>query len=375
MAWREYVDPTTGDTWTTDDAGNFLPGGLADNGITGQQGAAVGGGKTLKQMTSELRAAGYPGPWDDASVQVAYARTVNGGAGTGGNSYYNPGAANLAMQLANQAAQQAYLNARLEFEKYQYSNLSAYQKEQLAQQKAQQAWTEKYQTSMLTGTLDGVDTLQKQLQQSQIALNTADTTGYYNGSPTMAREQMQGNLTGYYNGQATLGREQMQNQTALGYLNLLGSLRGPQNYFQYMKVLNGTPGGMRDLVNAAAGQYALPGYGGGVQMPIEPASLSGLLSDVGGRYTPMADNGQVQGKSGASPNAGGNYQYLGGASDAQLTSPSQWNARNYARMSPTQKDLLYGYYESKGWRPEDAQYLFQQSLPKYQGPQAGAVRM
>lgn len=33
----------------------------------------------IEQMKSELRVAGYQGPWDDASVRAAYARTVNGG--------------------------------------------------------------------------------------------------------------------------------------------------------------------------------------------------------------------------------------------------------------------------------------------------------
>ncbi len=37
------------------------------------------GGKSLDQMTQELRQAGYNGPWDQASILAAYKRTVNGG--------------------------------------------------------------------------------------------------------------------------------------------------------------------------------------------------------------------------------------------------------------------------------------------------------
>ncbi len=46
-----------------------LPGGAAPS----------SGGKSLDQMTSELRAAGYNGPWDANSIMAAYKRTVNGG--------------------------------------------------------------------------------------------------------------------------------------------------------------------------------------------------------------------------------------------------------------------------------------------------------
>jgi hypothetical protein len=233
-------------------------------------------------------------------------------------------AAQLAMQEANLQAQIAYQNAMLEFQKYQFNNLSAYQKETLAFQKAQQAWAE--------------------------TMDRAGVTGYFEGKPTFQREQME-------------------NQTALGYLNILGGLRGPADYYQYLKVLNSTPQGMRDLVNAAAGKYAMAGYGGAnPQAMTEAASLGTLLQDVGGT-----------GAMAAQPAAQAEGQIAGqGGGDAQaqaLPSPSQWNAANVNRMTPTQRDMLLGYYESKGWRPEDAQALFRASLPKYAGPQGGAVRI
>jgi hypothetical protein len=50
--------------------------------------SAAAGGKSLDQMANELRAANYPGPWDEASVRAAYQRTARpedqGGGGGGG---------------------------------------------------------------------------------------------------------------------------------------------------------------------------------------------------------------------------------------------------------------------------------------------------
>jgi hypothetical protein len=53
----------------------FSTGGLAA--VPGSY-TTVNGPKTLAQMHAELQGANYPGPWDDASVIAAYARTTNG---------------------------------------------------------------------------------------------------------------------------------------------------------------------------------------------------------------------------------------------------------------------------------------------------------
>jgi hypothetical protein len=57
----------------------------AENAYNASQGGTPTiGGKSMDQMRAELQAAGYGGPWDDASVQATYARTVNGGSAGGG---------------------------------------------------------------------------------------------------------------------------------------------------------------------------------------------------------------------------------------------------------------------------------------------------
>ncbi len=56
------------------------------NSSGGQPGTLQPAGKSVAQMRIELQAAGYPGPWDDASVSAVYARTANGGNANSGLS-------------------------------------------------------------------------------------------------------------------------------------------------------------------------------------------------------------------------------------------------------------------------------------------------
>ncbi len=243
---------------------------------------------------------------------------ANNFVGPSGSGYTNIQADALLQQVAYQQAMVAYQNAQLEFQRHQFDHLSAWQKEQLALQRAQDAWNKTYQEA---------------------------------------------SLTGYYKGAATIEREQMNNQTTQNYLNLLASLRGPADYFQYLKVLNSTPQGLRDLVNAAAGKYSMSGYGGAnPTATTEAASIQSLLKDV-------ASGGQQRLTGLIAPET--NAQTM----QQVLPSPSQWNAANYNRMTPTQQSLLKAYYESQGWRPEDVEALFRASLPKYTGPTMATIGM
>lgn len=209
---------------------------------------------------------------------------------------FNSGAADYAARLADSAAQQAYLNARL--------NLDA---EDLARKKAADAWQKTYQEASLTGM--------------------------YGGSPTLANRQFQA-------------------QTTSDYLKLLASLRGPANAFQYARVLQGTPQGLTDIINSAAGKYLLPGAGGGdTGTPTERATIGSLLADVNG-----GAGRQIPDTSG-------------------LPLPNQINAVNYGRMTPTQRDLLLGAYEYNGYRPEDVTAQLQASLPKYGGASVGRTNL
>lgn len=67
--------------------GDIGPGTFANfGGGGGAGGGDPAAGKSVQQLEAELRTAGYPGPWDEASVRAAYARTAKGGGGSGGGS-------------------------------------------------------------------------------------------------------------------------------------------------------------------------------------------------------------------------------------------------------------------------------------------------
>lgn len=190
------------------------------------------GPKTVDQMNQELQAAGWggsptPGPGATAN---AYAQTT-GGAVTemSGQDYgaaaqppstsglpdsYNPSATSTILNNAQARAQQAYYNSML-----QYNN------DQLAFQKAQEAWKEVVDTAGLTGMFQGQPTQAAmqyytntfgqwgtpyQGQYSQSALqNYANTFGAWGtpntGEQTLAAQKQaqdaaiaQANVTGWY---------------------------------------------------------------------------------------------------------------------------------------------------------------------------------
>lgn len=162
-----------------------------------------------------------------------------------------------------------------------------------------------------------------------------------------------GQLTGMYNGQETLANQQFKQNTSLGYLNLLSQLRGPGDIFQYLKVLQGTPGGMKDIVNAAAGQYRMPSFGGGANVGTGGgADINSLLSQLN------------------DPNYGSDAKNL------NLPPPNQISARALMQMSPSQQQALMGAYESAGYNPQDVMAIFKNSLPQYAGgQQSGRVSL
>ena len=161
----------------------------------------------------------------------------------------------------------------------------------------------------------------------------------------------QGQLTGTFNGAPTLANQQFQQQTSLGYLNLLAQLRGPGDIFQYLKVLNGTPGGMKDIVNAAAGSYNMPAFGGGISVGgTQGADISTVLSQLN------------------DPNYGKEAQNI------NLPLPNQINARSLMNMSPSQQQTLLAAYEAAGYNPQDVMAIFKNSLPQYAGAGGAAAQ-
>jgi hypothetical protein len=212
-----------------------------------------------------------------------------------------PTAEDRAITVANNAAQQAYNRARLNLES-----------EQMALNKAQQAWTEQYQTAQLTGFFQGQPTmatrqfwtqafggyeapypgqttldLEQQRWAQAAGLANQFGTWYRPGTQpvpgqTTLQQQQQAFAQGLASQQeARAAQGQLQDQ-AQAYLNLLSSLRGPADWAKYQQVLGATPGGMRDLVAAAMGQY-LPGGGATTGQQPTPVSLQSMYQDVSGQ--------------------------------------------------------------------------------------------
>jgi hypothetical protein len=146
----------------------------------------------------------------------------------------------------------------------------------------------------------------------------------------------------------TLAAWQAQQTAAQNYLTMMAGLRGPADYAKYQQVLGSTPGGMKDLVAAAAGQY-IPG--GGATTGVQPTAvnMSNFLGSATGGQ-PTDPSGQAALNTLVAPN--------------QLA-PQTWNS-----LTPSQQQLLLGQWESQGYTKDDAQALFNQSLPKY-APQTG----
>lgn len=284
----------------------------------------------------------------------------------------NVNAAQMALQAASNAAQQAYLNAKLNLES-----------EDLAFRKAQEAFQEEVTKAGLTGLWQGAPT-QAAMQYYANTFGTWATPGanaqtLASQQQAFAQQQQLAQLYGQYYGtgqaptagQQTLAAQQQQWQQALqaqqearaaqaqqqqqaqSYLNLLSGLRGPADWAKYQQVLGATPGGMRDLVSAAMGQY-MPGGGATTGVQPQAASLQTLQQQVAG-------GGTAQGA-----------QQLG-----QLPAPNQLAPQAWRNLAPSQQELLLGAYENQGWNKDDVRALLSQSLPRYasNAPQAGTWRL
>jgi hypothetical protein len=326
QAYNTYVGGGSGQPASTP---TVVGGPNPQNAATGWLYDRNDGPISREEAVRRLQQAGYGGPWDDQSVRDAYARTAGvggggagggsaGGYGGGGETGYNPGAANTALQLAQAAAQQAYLNERLrQVDIPQMQNLDARERERLAQEKARDAYNQAFQQAQLTqqqGQLTGyVQPQQGQgpagaAQAAFMALPAAQRTAeaaariwaaqnpglspqdaarmaqaghdYYAATgqvmPDAVAQQHLARITGgRVTGQTpTLPREQMQNQTMLQMLDLQSRLRGPGDWVQYMQTVQSTPPELRDVINQAAGRFRLPGAQPGA------ASVGGLVNDL-----------------------------------------------------------------------------------------------
>jgi hypothetical protein len=274
-------------------------------------------GATYADAVANAQAAGAQP--SHSAVEGANQPTGGGGGGGGGGQGANLNAAQLLLNQAQQAAYQAYLDARLNLET-----------DQFAFQKAQQAFTNTITEASLTGTYQG--------HQTQAAQEQAFRQGF--------------------------DVQQEQNKTALGYLDLTSKLRGPNDPFQYLRTLSGTPQGITDVVNAAWGRYQLGGAPSGEQSA--PATVAGQVANLNA----------ATGGGGAAP--GTSYDALMAAMP-RLPGANQVAPQQYNQMNPSQRAALWAAYEaglgpSGAMRPEDAQAAYLRSLPKYTLSGVGAIQ-
>jgi hypothetical protein len=178
--------------------------------------------------------------------------------------------------------------------------------------------------------------------------------GYQNGQPIQTLAGNQQAFSQQMDAQKqALAQWQAQQTAAQNYLTMMTNLRGPADYAKYQQVLGSTPGGMKDLVAAAAGQY-IPGGGATTGVAPTPVTLQNFVGSTTG--TPDPSN-QAAMNSLVAPNQ---------------MAPQTWNA-----LTPSQQQMLLGTWESQGYTKDDAQALFNQSLPKYAAsvPSSGQFKL
>jgi hypothetical protein len=278
----------------------------------------------------EMLAEKVPGttPQTVGGAALTGAQPGAGGGGASGTDsalqdYYATITANAQAEQAARLAYQDWMmrtqDDRLAFEKANEAYRQTFEQAQFQYKKAQDQWA---------------------LQQS---------AGFYEvdgqRQQTLAGVAQEAGLSGYYNGKPTFAREQHQDSTMMGLLGLGANLRGPANYSAYLRTLGSTPQGMRDVVNAAAGRYQMPGTSGATPgATYDPATVQSLLKDV-------TTGGASQQQEWSQALSGG------------LPAANQLNLRNYGLMSPSQKAMLLSAYEGSGQDPSDVQHQIEQSRP------------
>jgi hypothetical protein len=317
----------------------------------------------------------------------------------------------------------------------------------------QQGWQQAFDTSQLYGQYYAPGSApaagtQTQAAQSEAARQAAQWAEQFGqmyapgtapgaGTTTLAQQAQQFGQ-GLQTQQEQRAAQAQGQAQAQQYLQLLSSLRGPADWAKYQQVLGSTPGGMRDLVGAAMGQY-VPGGGATTGYQPQAASLQSLMGDVTGnpyygqgggqlgtpsvyQYSPgmygQQAPGQAQTMQWQPPQnypqqqAGMQNEYYQQSGAPQLTpgqnneqwgsgigvgqrqatpqqqqqglgngtnlpAPNQISAQGWNNMAPSQQQMLLGMYEAQGWDKNDVTALYNQQLPKYgaQNNQAGMWKM
>jgi hypothetical protein len=294
------------------------------------------------------------------NMEMGYRTQLPGGGGYGGQMQMQD--ATGAQPSAPSFTQQQYIAARVQ----QLVGMG-YGQDQ-ASQTAQSEWNQGYaQSGNVAGGLpSGLSVAasttpatagQPPPGQAQGSTTYGAPPGYQQGQPiqTLAGQQQQWSQ-GFQ-------EQQQQQQTAQNYLNLLSQLRGPADYAQYQKVLGATPGGMQSLVAAAAGQY-VPGGGATTGVQPQGVTLQSFLNQAtGGQFSGTPTGSQQQSPDQAALNS--------------LVAPNQMAPQTWNALTNSQQQLLLGQWQNQGYTQQDAQNLFNQSLPKYgsSSPQTGSFRL
>jgi hypothetical protein len=209
-----------------------------------------------------------------------------------------------------------------------------------------------------------------------VQTSSANNWGGIGGQQATTAYQQQLYNQGLSTAQFLAQQQQQQQQNALSYMQLQSQLRGPADYGAYLQTMASTPGGMGDLVRAAAGQY-IPG-GGTTGVAPTAASLQSLSQQAGvgsPGYTQQQQQpvaGQTTGAPAGGPQAAPTtYSDYMRAANA-LPNPNQIAPQSFNMMTDTQKQMISGMYQQLGYTPQDVSDLFKGSLPQVAQGQANA---
>jgi len=277
-----------------------------------------------------------------------------GGAATGGQNV-QPGGSSTTDAIANGNAAEAADKAA--YWAYQQALLAQGDK-RIALEAARDAWTKTYQEAQTTGMLNGEATLAKLKQEYDQKVAAAGLTGTFDGNPTLARLQQEfaqkvseAGLTGLWNGQKTQQAIAQENTTAMGLLGLQASLKGPRDWARYQTTFGSTPQGLKDVMGAFQGRYQLP-TGTGAQASAQGGqnTVGGLAGDILSGTYGQQQQGQTQ----------------------AMGNPRQADLQNWARMQPSQREMVLGQYENEGWYAPDVENIMRTAAPRYAGPSSGS---
>lgn len=280
----------------------YAPGAAIDPAVLAAVDAAQGTGTAGLGATGgeAARTTGQASPYSNGQTQTGY----------------NPQAAAAAADLAAQAAQQAYLNARLrEVEIPSMRMLDERERERIRQEAARDAWQRTYQQALLSGkvpTAPGASLNERAsaaweklppeqrtpqgaagIWQALVPGLSAEEAAALHGAVSthtartgaaapddLISEHLQQITGGRINKPPlTIDAQRMQNDTTLGLLRIGADLRGPGDWAKYMQTVAAIPPEMRNLVSQVAGRFQMPGGAPGA------ASVAGMAQQMG---TPAA---------------------------------------------------------------------------------------